>query len=244
METIGKRLIEEIQEFTSGSGDAKSIDRAIATAQELLENLFIIRYKAYEAGLFKPVTEDFPEIDLAKDNESATTDLFSDEAVNQDHNIQNVPKEETTEFPLSKEQEQETMKDIDDSIEHQESLSEIVENVTVESDSEGQGFQAEIPMGSSDTMDLMEIISQSYGKHEKIDKLNGNYSLKEKITFINDLFKGSSDSFGAAIKQIDANSSIQELMPTLNYLSVTNEWVTANQDTLKKFIEKVVAKYA
>jgi len=90
----------------------------------------------------------------------------------------------------------------------------------------------------------MEIISQSYGKHEKIDKLNGNYSLKEKITFINDLFKGSSDSFGAAIKQIDANSSIQELMPTLNYLSVTNEWVTANQDTLKKFIEKVVAKYA
>jgi hypothetical protein len=33
-------------------------------------------------------------------------------------------------------------------------------------------------------------------------------------------------------------------MPTLNYLSVTNEWGTANEDALKKFIEKVVAKYA
>ena len=47
MESIGKRLLEEINEFTSGAGDAKSIDRAIGTAQELLENLYIVRYKAY-----------------------------------------------------------------------------------------------------------------------------------------------------------------------------------------------------
>ena len=57
MESIGKRLLEEINEFTSGAGDAKSIDRAIGTAQELLENLYILRYKAYEASLFKPVPD-------------------------------------------------------------------------------------------------------------------------------------------------------------------------------------------
>ena len=109
---------------------------------------------------------------------------------------------------------------------------------------ESQPVQTTIPMEPAASMDLTHLVSMSHGKHEKIDKFNGNYYLKEKITFIQELFKGSSDSFGSAVKQIDTHASIQELMPTLNYLSVTNEWATANEDALKKFIEKVVAKYA
>ena len=109
---------------------------------------------------------------------------------------------------------------------------------------ESQPVQTTIPMEPAASMDLTHLVSMSHGKHEKIDKFNGNYSLKEKITFIQELFKGSSDSFGSAVKQIDTHASIQELMPTLNYLSVTNEWATANEEALKKFIEKVVAKYA
>jgi len=79
---------------------------------------------------------------------------------------------------------------------------------------------------------------------KKIDKFNGNYSLKEKITFINELFKGSSDSFASAVKQIDSYSTLEDLMPTLNYLSTTNGWSSANRDALEKFIQKVIARYA
>jgi hypothetical protein len=53
MESLSKRLLDEIKGFTTGSGDAKTLDKAIATAHELLEKLYILRYKSYEAGIFK-----------------------------------------------------------------------------------------------------------------------------------------------------------------------------------------------
>ena len=108
-------------------------------------------------------------------------------------------------------------------------------------------IQAEIPLEPlvvSTPLALNALISISHGKHEKIDKFNGNYSLKEKITFINELFNGSSESFASAVKQIDSHASMDTLMPTLNYLSATHTWTNANQEALGKFIEKVVAKYA
>ena len=244
MESIGKRLLEEINAFTSGAGDAKSIDRAIATAQELLENLYILRYKAYEAGLFEPVTDEFPEFDLAGVSEAPAFDFGVDETPLQELFEPSEPEEQATETPVPGEVEQTGNEAFDLSETPLEPTAKIAEEGIQEWAPEGQTVQHEIPMDPRASMDLTPLVSQSYGKHEKIDKFNGNYSLKEKITFINELFKGSSDSFGSAVKQIDTYASIQELMPTLNYLSVTNEWGTANEDALKKFIEKVVAKYA
>ena len=45
MKSLGHRLLDEIEIVVSGSGDTKSMDKAIGTAQELLENLYILRYK-------------------------------------------------------------------------------------------------------------------------------------------------------------------------------------------------------
>jgi len=65
MESLSKRLLDEIKGFTTGSGDAKTLDKAIATAHELLEKLYILRYKSYEAGIFKETPNEIPEFDLA-----------------------------------------------------------------------------------------------------------------------------------------------------------------------------------
>ena len=92
--------------------------------------------------------------------------------------------------------------------------------------------------------DLQSIISNSWGKHEKIETFNGNYSLKEKIMFINVLFHGSSESFGTAVKQIDTFNSIEETLPLLNFLSSSNGWQDVEKATLERFIQKIVAKYA
>jgi len=236
MESLSKRLVDEIKGFTAGSGDAKSLDKAIATAHELLEKLYILRYKSYEAGIFKETPNEIPEFDLAG--------LSAEEE--QSEQIAPAPSEQLFDLPSNE--------DAGEQIITHEDQPELLPLIDIEPTVEEELpiaiepiIQAEIPLEptvASTPLALDALISISHGKHEKIDKFNGNYSLKEKITFINELFNGSSESFASAVKQIDSHASMDTLMPTLNYLSATHTWSNANQEALGKFIEKVVAKYA
>jgi hypothetical protein len=242
MESLSKRLLDEIKGFTTGSGDAKTLDKAIATAHELIEKLYILRYKSYEAGIFKETPNEIPEFDLAALS-------VEEEQINQIEQIEPIipttseqlfdlpSHEDAGEQIITHEDQPELLplNDIEPTVE--EELPLTIEPI----------IQAEIPLEPivvSTPLSLDALISKSHGKHEKIDKFNGNYSLKEKITFINELFNGSSESFASAVKQIDSHASMDTLMPTLNYLSATHTWTNANQEALGKFIEKVVAKYA
>ena len=239
MESLSKRLVDEIKGFTAGSGDAKTLDKAIATAHELLEKLYILRYKSYEAGIFKETPNEIPEFDLA--GVSA-----EEEQIEQIAHAVPAPSEQL--FDLT------SHEDVDDQISTHQDEPELLALNDIEPTVEEElpiaiepVIQAEIPLEPivvSTPLSLDALISKSHGKHEKIDKFNGNYSLKEKITFINELFNGSSESFASAVKQIDSHASMDTLMPTLNYLSATHTWTNANQEALSKFIEKVVAKYA
>ena len=240
MDLLSQRLQEEIKAFTSGDGNSTALDQAIATTQELLEKLFILRYKSYEAGVYKLPSEQIPEFDFA----NVTSDIthLDDAPIQQEISIDDAPK--TVELTdVIQEPEIEPNPKVDALVE----LDPTDESVSI-SIADEPPIQAETntddPVSTATPIDLYEIINQSHGKHEKIDKFNGNYSLKEKITFINELFKGSSESFASAVKQVDTHQRIDELMPTLNYLSVTNEWASANRNALEKFIQKVVAKYA
>jgi hypothetical protein len=242
MESLSKRLLDEIKGFTTGSGDAKTLDKAIATAHELLEKLYILRYKSYEAGIFKETPNEIPEFDLAALS-------VEEEQINQIEQIEpiipttseqlfDLPSNEDAGEQIITHEDQPELLPINDIVPTaEEELPIAIEPV----------IQAEIPLEpliASTPLALEALISISHGKHEKIDKFNGNYSLKEKITFINELFNGSSESFASAVKQIDSHASMDTLMPTLNYLSATHTWSNANQEALSKFIEKVVAKYA
>lgn len=238
MELLSQRLQDEIKAFTSGDGNARSLDQAIGTAHELLEKLYILRYKAYETGIYSHQTEVFPEFDLA--------DAMSEQPVQVEETIHvEVPVEPVAEAPESSAG---TQAEIPLDLEVIDSTSQasindavnptLVDETPIEPEVDNHEF------GNVEPMDLSVIISTAHGKHEKIDKFNGNYSLKEKITFINELFKGSSDSFASAVKQIDSYSTLEDLMPTLNYLSTTNGWSSANRDALEKFIQKVIARYA
>lgn len=239
MESLSKRLVDEIKGFTAGSGDAKTLDKAIATAHELLEKLYILRYKSYEAGIFKETPNEIPEFDLA--GLSAQEDQSE-----QSEQIAPAPSEQLFDLP--------SHEDAGEQIITHEDQPELLPFNDIEPTAEEElpiaiepVIQAEIPLEplvASTPLSLDALISKSHGKHEKIDKFNGNYSLKEKITFINELFNGSSESFASAVKQIDSHASMDTLMPTLNYLSATHTWNNANQEALSKFIEKVVAKYA
>ena len=240
MESLSKRLLDEIKGFTTGSGDAKTLDKAIATAHELLEKLYILRYKSYEAGIFKETPNEIPEFDLAALS-------VEEEQINQIEQIEpiipttteqlfDLPSNEDAGEQIITHEDQHELLPINDIVPTaEEELPIAIEPV----------IQAEIPLEpliASTPLALEALISISHGKHEKIDKFNGNYSLKEKITFINELFNGSSESFASAVKQIDSHASMDTLMPTLNYLTATHTWSNANHEALRKFIEKDVAK--
>jgi hypothetical protein len=235
MELLAQQILDEIKAFTNEPGDSTSIDKAIGTTQLLLEKLYILRYKSYETGLIKESNNSIPEFDLAGFDTEPEPVV---EPINKPTPVLfDLPTEEPSAEPIQ------------DSIFDTPSEMPLESNHTEEESSSSYievEAQTEEPTltSSIESLDLNELISNSHGKHEKIDNFNGNYSLKEKITFINELFKGSSESFGSAVKQIDSHATMSELMPTLNFLSVTHEWKSANPEALKKFIEKVVAKYA
>lgn len=250
---LTQRLNQELDHFTDGDGSVQSLDGAIKTAQEIMEKLYILRYKAYEVGLFatagEPSRQEF-DLDLSPIAEEELPSAV----------VEKSPNEIETQDPIN--EPASTVEPFVDSLEIAEvpTASVDIHEVTDEEltvvdaspnevettiASEPTLFHHEMPIeeGTS-SFDLMDLIHQSKGKHEKIDAFNGNYSLKEKITFINALFGGSSESFGTAVKQIDGFKSLEETFPTLEFFASTFHWQEADPQTLRRFMEKLVAKYA
>lgn len=252
IEELTKQLNEDIKAFTHGGEGVQRLDHAIKTAQEITEKLIILRYKAYEAGLFSSPEASSPrqefDLDLSPIGGQELTAIHVDDSVYNQESIatDNAPSSSTENDSIEHMQALETAL-IEPERMEEELPNSIETSVDTQTTTEADSvfFQQEASseeVGSS--FDLMTLITLAKGKHEKIDAFNGNYSLKEKITFINALFGGSSESFGTAVKQIDGFKTLEETIPTLEFLASTFRWDQADTSTLNRFMEKLVAKYA
>ncbi|NDB36583.1 MAG: hypothetical protein EB023_14865 [Flavobacteriia bacterium] len=229
MEELTTRFLNDVKSFLDGEGDEKTLDRAIHTSYEITEKLLILRYKAYEGGLIKPSKVSLQEFDFDFSNESvrATDNILPSSSDSSEFvAVESQGPNESVLFDTT---------NTNISEPHLEVEQETKENFN----GQPEGLEMEAPI-----FDLKPLIAKSKGKHEKIDTFNGNYSLKEKITFINVLFGGSSESFGTAVKLIDTFHNLEETLPTLHFLATTYRWHEADASTLSRFIEKIVAKYA
>jgi len=77
----------------------------------------------------------------------------------------------------------------------------------------------------------------------KIDTLVGAVGLNQKLRYINDLFDGSSELYGKAIKALDTQSSLEDARLTLDELAVSNDWDSEEQ-TVIEFMEMLNRRYA
>jgi hypothetical protein len=224
MEELAARLLEEIKSFTHGDGNIHTLDNAIGSTQELLEKLHILRYKAYEQGLFKSQNPEIKEFELemnfSANHEETEDGTGSEPSLNE--TLTTLPLEH---IPVSKENESESPTEAE--MEYHDALLPIIESNT----------------SNPVEFDINMLLAQAKGKHVKIESFNGNYSLKEKLNFINVLFQGSSESFGTTVKQIDGFKKLEETLPTLHFLSTTYRWYEADPSILNRFLEKIVAKY-
>ncbi|MFM7663477.1 MAG: hypothetical protein ACKO68_03010 [Bacteroidota bacterium] len=97
IEELTKLLNEDVKAFTHGEADVQRLDHAIKTAQEITEKLIILRYKAYEAGLFSSPEEPSPrqefDLDLSPmGDEESTTINVEDSVHNQESKATDIPR--------------------------------------------------------------------------------------------------------------------------------------------------------
>lgn len=227
---LAQELMQEMQAFTEGPGSINSLNRAITLSHEIHEKLVILRFKAYEAGLFsQDVTNlELQEFDMDLALEKTEIEPVSTEAIFLE--TTDLPQNETANLPK-----------VDITLEEP---VQVTESIRISITPEKTSSENPIFIESFSDFNLDELLDQAQGKHPKINAFNGNYSLKEKINFINTLFGSSSESFGTAVKQIDGFKSLKETLPVLEFLSTTYNWHAANREILNKFLEKVMAKYA
>jgi len=262
MEDIGKLLHKELQRISQGEGSKASLDLAISMTQEILEKLYILRYKVYETETHRTPEERHlsVEFEIGSDETDETVSLFSSptlphaetkEPSAADHKLEPlVSSELDEEIETAKEEVSQTVEQLNEAIENPVAEDIILPESELDFSATEKEVELNEPVALTETqevihasIDIEALIAMAQGKHPKIKSFNGNYSLKEKISFINELFGGSSGSFGSAVKQIDAHKSAEPPVAVLKVFAEMYSWNQADPTVLLKFIEKVMGMY-
>ncbi len=225
-----KELESEVAKIEDGKADISTLNHAIYLTGLVLEQLHIVRYKAYtepqEGSNPEPMAYDFSEEESLE-----TLELPIEEAQGQ------VLVEDLFEGPvLNDVLENSPVISDPESIEEPEGKQK--EELSVAKDADNQSSEV-----AEERHPLEDLIAQCRGKHEKIDSFNGHYSLREKIDFINELFGGSSERFNNAVRLIDHHSDVATMLPHLKEYFSTHEWEKKKKEVLLGFLEKLVACY-
>jgi hypothetical protein len=78
-----------------------------------------------------------------------------------------------------------------------------------------------------------------------IDSLIGSFTLTEKLQFINTLFKGSSEVFGAATKKLNEQVNMASAILSLVEIAEINSWnFIKSPEIIEEFVLKLCRRYA
>lgn len=216
-----KELESEVAKIEDGKADISTLNQAVYLTGLILEQLHIVRYKAYT------------EPQEGSNPGPIAYDLSEEESL------------ETPELPIEKAQGQVLVEDLSDNtlaeLKSKTGVEPVEKNEEVVSLAKNAKIQD--AKGSEERHPLEDLIAQCRGKHEKIDSFNGHYSLREKIDFINELFGGSSERFNNAVRLIDHHSDVATMLPHLKEYFSTHEWEKKKKEVLLGFLEKLVACY-
>jgi len=131
------------------------------------------------------------------------------------------------------------------------SVAEIKEEVEIIEEQERVEAQSEPPvLSNSETsgtfLDQMNIADSSLHttlNGGKLDSLIGAFGLNEKLRYINDLFDGSSEMFGNAIKVLDSQPDLDAANQKVNEIAEENSW-DPEEEAVVEFLSYVNRRYA
>ena len=226
MKSLIQSLALEIEQIEAGTANLSHLDNAVNQAQILLEKLYIVRYSAYKASIVEVETPSAPVFDLsdsdAQEENEMSGGLFAKENT--------APVTNTihqTEIPL------------------ETKPLEVESSLEASVDSELEMFAREVnEVNDEVNLDLQEILDVFNNAKLNVSQLTGNYTLKEKLQYINLMFDGSSEEFSFAIKALEGAKNIEDAIKHLKFLSEKHKWEKSNKEILTKFVEKVFASHA
>lgn len=258
-----KRKLEEVgqlvEKMEKGELSISELSELEVLTREIHERSIILKYKAYEAKVEpKKVVEETPEVQLepvveeepiVAEEEEVVEDsgldfsLFGnvddsvEEVVEQEVEIsieQEVVEEKAPEIVEEKTEEPAPIVSIPSTPVQEEVKEEIVPEPTPIVSASGNSF-----------IDRVEIPSDAltgFGSG-KIASLIGAFGLNERLRYINDLFDGSSDHFGDAIKSLDSQVSLDAVKPKVDELAESHAW-DPEEEVVVEFMTMLKRRYA
>jgi len=238
-----KNQIKEIEALIAKLENGElSLDELVnleKLTRELHEKSIILKYKAFESTA-KPVTEEVtpepvveePVVKSVKEEEIEEPAPF-DFAIfdNEDSEMEVAIEEEVEEKPepIAEEPEPEVKEEIE------EEIPEVIENNNPPKSNGGRSFWEQVNVDENN--------AGSQFLDSKLESLVGAFGLNEKLRYINELFDGSSEHFGDAIKSLDNQNSIEDARSCVDDLAATHEW-DAEEESVVEFMIFVNRRYA
>lgn len=244
-----KSLLNEIEEFISKLEKGQLTKDELVTLEqrtrELHERSVILKYKAFEsfvngsAEIIAPVAVPVPEeIPAQKNPEPEVPEivfsLFDD-----------TPSE-----PVSPEPEEEKV-EVAESPSEPENLSNvepIVEPVDVPPLPEQEASKPEQKIASVDGSFIQKVnksgrSEESHFPGTTLTTLIGAFGLNERLRYINELFEGSSEAFGDAVKSLDGCSDLSDAFSKIEEMASNFQW-DAEDEVVFEFLTVIRRRYA
>ena len=226
MKSLIQSLALEIEQIEAGTANLSHLDNAVNQAQILLEKLYIVRYSAYKASIVEVETPSAPVFDLS-DSDAQVENEMSSGLFAKENTAPVTNTMHQTEIPL------------------ETKPLEVESTLEASVDSELEMFARQVSEVSDEVnLDLQEILNVFTNAKLNVSPLTGNYTLKEKLQYINLMFDGSSEEFSFAIKALEGAKNIEDAIKHLKFLSEKHKWEKSNKEILTKFVEKVFASHA
>jgi hypothetical protein len=247
IETRLKAIQQLIGKLNQDSLSSDELEELVGYTRELYERSVILQYKAYEEKVFgqreipapievevAPVVDPIPADEpVAEAEEERVTEEETQPAF--DFSLFDEPISEVSEETPATETEEHisvTHSSNDDHGVREERV--VVEQVKV-SVNEGEA--------SSVAAQFAREMAEISGFSAPLSSLVGAFGLNERLQFINELFRGSSEEFAEAIKELDSLGSADEARHTAARYALRNNW-QLDSETVHDFLGKLKRRYA
>ncbi len=247
-----------IQKLENGELQIDELSDLERLTREIHERSIILRYKAYEkkkvGASDMPVEEKIVEVEEEVKEEPVSAPVESVEEGgfdfelfgNEDNeDIQNAPEEPIIEIAEVEAAEvveeivrEDVIEEVIETVEPQNIIEEVEESLPIEEPTpvteNVSGFVNTVRI-PSDALDHFSVV--------KINSLIGAFGLNDRLRFINELFDGSSEKFGDAIKSLDTYDSMEAASSKIDIIASENEW-DPEEEAVQEFIIVLKRRYA
>lgn len=247
-ERIGM-ISDLIEKLDQGKLTQEELDTLVLSTRELYERSVILQYKAFEKKIFGETVEQ-----EHTEREEVAEILHEDTTTEEPEIEPEIVREEQPAFDFSLFDEPAS----EPEIEHHAPEPVVEEHVSVSHAVKEEGPVVEetvtvektaVSVDNDALSSVMSLLNRELEKHTaghlmpKLDTLIGSFGLNERLQFINELFRGSSEDFAIAVSEFDGAGSYSDALAQFAQLSLQRGW-SADNETVLDFLTKVKRRYA